>query len=223
MPAPDLSTIVIATANPHKVTELREILAREGLTGVRFLGLADLPPTTEPHETGRTFTENATLKALSYAKQTNLPALADDSGLEIDALHGKPGVISSHYYNDGREDTKPREERDALNNARVLKELEGVPQEQRTARFVCVMALALPHSPIPLALTRGTLEGRIGTPPHVPRGTHGFGYDPLFLVAPGYTHTSAELPKDQKNALSHRGHAARAMAREIAQLLAPRT
>ena len=444
--------MVIATGNPHKVTELREILAREGLTGIEFLGLADVGPTTEPIESGKTFAENATIKALSYAKQTGLPALADDSGLEIDALHGKPGVISSHYYNDGREDEmKPREERDALNNARVLRELANTPPDQRTARFVCVMVLAIPQgtgeagfqpalsssaspsldqesgrglnarlpgpmvtgsaskyhtfsgqfekhlwgdlphwqrggvsyfvtfrvlhgemspeerqlvcdaalhwngkllwmqlatvmpdhvhlifrplrqpngewptlprimqsikgftareiqkrrgafgpfwqqeywdriirehewpdtwayvwmnpveaglverpqdypftvkgqrpesgeagfqpatesvpSPLPeenpecglkarlpgpmvIATTRGTFEGRIGQPPHIPRGQHGFGYDPLFLVAPGFTHTSAELPKDQKNALSHRGHAARAMAREIAQLL----
>jgi XTP/dITP diphosphohydrolase len=216
---PDLSTIVIATGNPHKVTELREILAREGLTGVEFVGLADVGPTTEPHESGKTFAENATIKALGYAKQTGLPCLADDSGLEVDALQGRPGVISSHYYNDGRDDGKPREERDALNNQRVLRELEGIPPEQRSARFVCVMALALPNSPIPAALTRGTFEGRIGTPPHVPRGSHGFGYDPLFLVAPDFARTSSELDPAEKNRLSHRAHAARAMAREIAQLL----
>jgi XTP/dITP diphosphohydrolase len=219
MPAPALSTIVIATANPHKVAELRDILAREGLTGVQFLGLADVAPTSEPREIGTTFAENATIKALGYAKQTGLPCLADDSGLEIDALHGRPGVISSHYYNDGREDGKPRDERDALNNDRVLRELANTPAEQRTARFVCVMALALPSNPVPAALTRGTFEGRIGTPPHVPRGSHGFGYDPLFLVAPDFTRTSAELDPEEKNRLSHRAHAATAMAQEIAQLL----
>ncbi|HYE60631.1 MAG TPA: non-canonical purine NTP pyrophosphatase [Phycisphaerales bacterium] len=215
-----LSTIVLATGNPHKVDELRAIFADAGIKGVRFLGLKDVPAhTVEPHETGSTFADNATIKALSYAQQTGLPALADDSGLEIDALQGRPGVISSHYYNEGHDDGKPREQRDGLNNARILRELEGVPPEQRSARFVCVMALALPNSPIPAALTRGTFEGRIGTPPHVPRGHNGFGYDPLFLVAPDFHLTSAELPKDQKNALSHRAHAAKAMAHEIAQLL----
>lgn len=217
---PDLSTIVLATGNPHKVDELRAIFAAAGVEGVRFLGLQDLPtPTTEPYETGKTFAENSTIKALAYALQTNLPCLADDSGLEIDALQGRPGVISSHYYNDGHDDGKPREQRDALNNSRVLRELTEIPPEQRTARFVCVMALALPNNPIPAVFTRGTFEGCIGIPPAVPRGHTGFGYDPLFLVAPDFIQTSAELSKDRKNALSHRGHAARAMARKIAQLL----
>ena len=158
--------------------------------------------------------------------------LADDSGIEIDALrlpgpppHGtpRPGVISSHYRTDGVERGMSRGERDAANNARVLREMEHVPEARRTARFVCCMCLtgigsresgagkgksAAAHS---LHETRGAMEGRIGIPPRVPAGSNGFGYDPLFLVAPEYIHTGAELSSDEKNRLSHRGMATRRM------------
>jgi XTP/dITP diphosphohydrolase len=117
---PQLATLVLATANPHKVEELRAIFSQSGLTGIRLLTLADIPPTTEPHEHGKTFEENATIKAISYAQQTNLPCLADDSGLEVDALGGRPGVISSHYCTDGKETGMSRQARDAANNAKVL-------------------------------------------------------------------------------------------------------
>lgn len=161
----------------------------------------------------------------SLLTHTSFLCLADDSGLEIDALHGRPGVISSHYSTDGRETGMTRPERDSANNARVLRELESVPMEQRTARFVCCMCLARPERPgesfakAILHETRGTFEGRIGhphIPPRIPAGTSGFGYDPLFLVAPEYTHTGAELSSATKNALSHRGAAAREMAQWIA-------
>jgi len=220
--------IVLATGNPHKLDELRAIFAHAGLHGVRLLGLSDvhtLVPLVEPAETGSTFDANAAIKAISYARQLGLPALADDSGLEIDALQGRPGVISSHYCTDGRETGMSRPQRDAANNARVLKELAHTPRERRTARFVCVMTLALP-SPEPdvtpriVASTRGTFEGIIGLDTEVPRGENGFGYDPLFLVAPEHRIVSAQLPPDQKNAMSHRGHAARAMAAQIASLVA---
>ncbi len=362
------------------------------LPGVEFVGLKELPgheDFVEPEETGQTFEANATIKALSYAEQTGLPCLADDSGLEVDALGGAPGVISSHYCTDGRETGMSRAERDAANNARLLRELEGVEPESRGARFVCVMVLAnrgtgfqpvplrptpanmspvnlhqrgtvhktqgdLPHwhqhgatyfvtfrvqqgclspnerdvvlksclhwhreralvhlvvvmpnhvhlllSPLPKqtgwhelpeimhsiksftanlinrmretriplwqpeyydrivrdadefgetwdymlknpvaaglvahwmhyhwirggeqerhrleagptvqANTRGTFEGRLGLPGEVPRGENGFGYDPLFLVAPEFVRTSAELKPNEKNRLSHRGDAA---------------
>lgn len=212
------------------------------LPALSVIGLADLPADVrghlhEPVEHGGTFEENAAIKAISYAEQTDRLCLADDSGLEVDALHGKPGVISSHYFNDGQETTPPtpRAERDRLNNERLLRDLHGVPDLQRTARFVCVMALAAPAehrlalcgtgvSPvqaIPSAATqskailllsvRGTFEGRIGTPlpPNaIPRGNHGFGYDPLFLVAPDYARTSAELSPEHKNRISHRALAA---------------
>jgi putative transposase len=141
---PDLSRIVIATGNPHKVEELRRLLA---LPGVEFLGLGDLPDGgPEPEETGDTFEANASIKALAYAARTGLPCLADDSGLEVDALGGAPGVISSHYCTDGRETGMPRDERDRANNQRLLHELEGVPPEARSARFVCVMVLTLPEA-----------------------------------------------------------------------------
>ena len=262
MPA-DPAILVLATGNPHKVEELRAILAACGNERINILGLTDLPPPIhaqlrEPEEHGTTFEENARIKALSYAAQiaslsnpdsrfpkpdSRFLCLADDSGLEIDALRSadgtpRPGVISSHYSTDGRETGLTRPERDAANNARVLRELEGVPPEQRTARFVCCMCLALGTPPVPggpssipnsrrgpagypnpipsvLHETRGTMEGRIIAPPHVPAGNNGFGYDPLFLVAAApfnFTKTAAELTSGEKNALSHRGAAARAMA-----------
>lgn len=200
----------MATGNPHKVAELRQLLAPAlNALGLSLIGLTDLPtPTHEPAETGHTFEANATIKALSYAQQTRHLCLADDSGLEIDALHGSPGVISSHYATDGVETGLSRDQRDTDNLQRVLRELDAVPPVQRTARFVCVMVIAAADGSI-LGHVRGTCEGRIGSPPHVPRGTSGFGYDPIFLIAPDHQHTSAELSPDAKNAISHRGDAAR--------------
>lgn len=215
----DLSRVVIATGNPHKVEELRDLLA---LPGVEFLGLGDLPGhagCTEPEETGDTFEANATIKARSYATQTGLPCLADDSGIEVDALGGAPGVISSHYCTDGREVGMTRQERDAANNTRLLAALDGVPPEHRAARFVCTMVFASPGGVI-LATARGTFEGRIGIPGRVPRGDNGFGYDPLFLVGPDFARTGAELDPEEKNRLSHRGDAARQMLAALRRTLA---
>jgi XTP/dITP diphosphohydrolase len=229
-----MATIVLATGNPHKVRELREIFAGANLRGVEVLGLGDLKlsrPPSEPEEHGKTFEENARIKALSYATQIaeaagryeDLVCLGDDSGIEIDALRtddglARPGVISSHYSTDGRETGLGRGQRDAANNARVLRELEGVAPEKRTARFVCCMCLARAerggesfHKAI-LNETSGVCEGRIGAPPRVPSGGNGFGYDPLFLVAPEFARTGAELSAEEKNRVSHRGAAARAMA-----------
>lgn len=174
-----LSRIVIATGNPHKVEELSRLLA---LPGVEFVGLKDLPgheSFTEPEEVGDTFEANATIKARSYAAQTGLPCLADDSGLAVGALGGAPGVISSHYCTDGREVGMSRAERDAANNAKLLRELEGVPAEERSARFVCVMVLAGPRGtgfqpvrPAPSDMTGinltqgGTLNKSWGDLPH---------------------------------------------------------
>ncbi len=204
--------IVLATANPHKVAELREIFAR---AGVSVLGLGDLPaprggvPGTcgirghlrsQHRDQGR-----------GICSPDGRQCLADDSGLQIDALGGRPGVISSHYCTDGRETGLSREERDRLNNERVLKELERVPEARRSARFVCVMALADADGKI-VATSRGEFEGRIGVPPRVPSGGNGFGYDPLFLVAPGFERTGAELATGEKNRLSHRAAAAMSMA-----------
>lgn len=227
-PSTRLDQIVVATGNPHKVRELNAMLGAEGAHGVGFVSIADLPggPWTEPVEDGTTFEANATIKARSYSKQTGRACLADDSGLMVEALGGAPGVISSHYSTDGRETGLTREERDAANNARLMADLADVEPEHRGARFVCVMVLALPvqdGEPEIVAMTRGEFAGRIGmagpsSQGGVPRGEHGFGYDPLFLVSPEYTQTSAELDRDLKNRISHRAHAAQAMIERIEAL-----
>ncbi len=212
-----MDPVVIASGNPHKVDELRAIFAAAGVSAV---GLKDLPGHErwrEPDETGNAFDENAAIKAISYARQTGRLCLADDSGLEVDALGGAPGVISSHYSTDGRETGLSRAQRDRANNDRLLHELAGVPDARRSARFVCVMCLAAPDGQV-LARFRGAFEGRIGQAGQVPRGDNGFGYDPLFLVAPDFTRTSAELPPAEKNRLSHRGAAARLMAQQLRRL-----
>lgn len=220
--------IVLATSNPHKVDELRLIFASESLVSVELVGLRDIsgsPP--EPAETGTTFIENAMIKAREYAAWAGVMCVADDSGIEIDALGGRPGVISSHYASDGRETGATREERDRANNARVMREMQGVPMEKRTARFVCRMVLAEPPgagrggSPADsrvLFVATGHFEGRIGEAGVVPRGENGFGYDPLLLVGPEYTRSAAELPAGEKHRVSHRGHAARAMAAFLRQM-----
>lgn len=219
-------TLLLATTNNHKVQELRGIFAQLALP-ITLESLSDLKGKfPEPVESGSTFEANATIKANSYAAMTGLICLADDSGIEVDALAGKPGVISSHYCTDGKETGMSREERDQANNQRVLRELESVPAERRSARFVCVMALAVPpdhpafhnltqSTKAPLMLTRGTFEGRIGLPPRVPSGSKGFGYDPLFLMAPDFVRTASELTETEKNACSHRGMAARIMAQQL--------
>ncbi len=225
-----MPTIVLATGNPHKVEELRAIFAgvAAGST-LRVIGIKDISGHErfhEPEEIGHTCEENARIKAVSYAEQiaSGTPlavlCLADDSGIEIDSLRmpdgtPRPGVISSHYSTDGRETGASRAERDAANNGRVLRELNGVPESGRGARFVCHMCLTDAAGHV-LHETRGTMEGRIGEPPRVPSGGSGFGYDPLFLVAPEFSRTGAELSSEEKNRLSHRGMAARAMAGWIA-------
>jgi XTP/dITP diphosphohydrolase len=202
--------LVVATGNPHKVEEIRAILADVD-PSLRVLGLHEVGgPFPEPAETGATFEENATIKARAYAAATGRVCLADDSGLEVDALGGRPGVISSHYSTDGRETGTDRATRDAMNTARVLRELEGVPPEERGARFRCVVVVAVPGGVLHRA--EGIFPGRIGVPPAVPRGGGGFGYDPIFLVGPDYARTSAELSAAEKHAVSHRGAALRALA-----------
>ncbi len=193
-------TVVFASGNPHKVDEVRAILASGG---IEVHGLRGVIP--EPIEDADTFEGNAAIKAQYYARVTGMICLADDSGLEVDALGGRPGVLSARYS--GVEGT--RAERDAANNAKLLKELSSVPEGHRTARFVCAMALADPAGNV-LATTRGTFEGRIG---FAPRGTNSFGYDPLLVIDDG--RTSAELTPQEKNARSHRGAATREMAEKI--------
>jgi XTP/dITP diphosphohydrolase len=149
----------------------------------------------EVEETGSSFTENALLKARNATRHTGLPAIADDSGLEVDALQGAPGIYSARYAGPGATD--------ADNLQKLLKELDGVPAAKRTARFRCVIAfLRRADDPAPL-VCEGVWEGSIL---ETPRGTNGFGYDPVFLV-PGRRLSSAELPPEEKNRLSHRGQA----------------
>lgn len=207
-------TLVAATANPKKLEEIRRVL---GGLGVETVPLADAAPgTPEPDETGDTFEANAAIKALAYARAAGLPCLADDSGLIVDALGGAPGVRSARYAEGTPDwaDARDRAARDGLNNRALLGALAGVPEERRSARFVCVLALGMPDGEIGLSC-RGTLEGRIGTPPRVPSGGHGFGYDPLFLVGPGFERTSAELTPAEKDAISHRGRALSELASRL--------
>jgi XTP/dITP diphosphohydrolase len=195
--------LVIATNNQGKLREYEELL--EGC-GYELVTPADLGLTFNPEETGATFAENATLKAAEAARISGLSALADDSGLEVDALDGRPGLFSARYAGGSRTSDNITE---AEQLRLLLEELDGVPDERRTARFVCAIAIVAPgREP---RVVEASWEGRIA---HEARGAHGFGYDPVF-VAPGYGgKTSAELPPDEKNRISHRGRAA-AMAREM--------
>jgi XTP/dITP diphosphohydrolase len=189
--------VVLATNNAHKLAELRRIVT-EAAPDIEVLGLADLPRYPEPAETGRTFAENALLKARACLAATGLPAVADDSGLEVDVLNGMPGVRSARWAG-------PRAS-DADNNTLLLRQLHDVPVDERTARFVCAMAAVLPNGAEHVRL--GIMSGRLSV---APVGDNGFGYDPLF-VADGQRGTNAELSPAAKDAISHRGQAIRAMA-----------
>jgi XTP/dITP diphosphohydrolase len=199
--------MIFATSNPHKVDEARAILAPLGiaLQSLSDLG-CDLP---EPEEDGATFEDNARLKARYYARHLGVPCLAEDSGLEVDALGGAPGVYSARYA--GTEGS--RAERDRANNERLLRELQGVPAERRSARFVCTLALADAGGQV-LAEARGHYPGVIA---EQPRGENGFGYDPL-LFLPDRGCTSAELSPAEKHARSHRGAALRQLAERLREL-----
>jgi len=197
-------SILFATTNPHKIEELRGILAPLGYEVRSLASLASVPP--EPEEDQETFEGNARLKALYYATATGQTSLAEDSGLEVDALNGAPGVHSARYA--GTPGT--RAEKDRANNDKLLRELTDVPEARRTARFVCALCLATPDGRI-VAEVRGTYEGVIASSP---RGKNGFGYDPL-LYLPDVGQTSAELTAEAKNARSHRGRAARALAKVL--------
>ncbi len=182
--------LLIGSGNPGKVAEYRDILAGIAWELVAPDDLAHPPP--EPEESAGTYAENATLKALAYARASGLPAVADDSGLEVDALGGAPGVRSRRYFG---EHATPEER-----NARLLALLEEAPQ--RDARFVCVAALAYPDGPT--ELFEGIVRGEIANVPRHGEEGWGFGYDPVFIVG-GNGRTMAELSPDEKNALSHRG------------------
>ena len=207
-----MPTIVFASQNPGKIKELQSLTKGQNID---IIGLADFDRMfDEPIEDGETFLDNATIKAIAYAKETGMHCLADDSGLIVDALDGKPGVISSHFAFDGDTEGEAaslsRQERDDRNNERLLRDLEGVPDDQRTARFTCTMVLASPEGLV-LAHTKGEFEGRIGQIGEVPQGDNGFGYDPLFLVAPDFERTSAQMDPSEKNAISHRAKAVASM------------
>jgi XTP/dITP diphosphohydrolase len=203
--------LVVATRSEHKLRELRELLR---LDRAEVLSLDDLEVRGEPDEDGATFEANAALKARWAVRQTGLPALADDSGLEVDALGGKPGVRTRRYAGEGASD--------ADNNAKLLAALRGRGPKARGARYVCVLALAQPEHAgprggLPVTTRRGIVRGRIATQA---RGTNGFGYDPIFepLVEPPGGRTLGQWSAAEKNAISHRGRAARRMAPVLRQL-----
>lgn len=184
-----MRTLVFASSNKGKIAELQALLG----DGWLVKSAKDFPEIPEVDEDRDSFEGNSAKKAHTFAKATGLWALADDSGLVVDALDGRPGVYSARYA-----PTEPER------IAKLLAELMGVPVEKRTARFKCVLCLAQPDGSE--RFTTGTCEGTIG---FVPAGTHGFGYDPIFVLPGGKT--MSELTRDEKSALSHRGHAFRAM------------
>lgn len=194
--------VVVASNNEGKVREIRHVLEPLGWEVLRAADLGLQAPEVE--ETGATFLDNALLKARAYAEAFGCAALADDSGLVVDALGGAPGVRSARFAGEPSDD--------AANNAKLLAELAEVPASERTARFQCVVALVWPDGRVLAA--DGTCEGSIG---FEPRGSGGFGYDPLFLpdAAPG--RTMAELSPDEKSAISHRGSALRALRAALEQ------
>jgi len=194
----NLQKVVLATRNPGKIREIGAILS--GLP-IELVGLDIFPGLAQVKEDGATFEENATKKAISVHRHTGLTTLADDSGLEVDALDGRPGILSARFAGDRATH--------AENNKKLLGLLAGLPRERRRARFVCVAALALPHGR--LILRRGEVEGYIA---ERPSGLGGFGYDPIFCV-PEFGRTIAELDDAAKNRISHRAKA----FMEIAQVL----
>jgi len=190
--------IIMATGNMNKIREIREML--EG-TGISVISMKEAGIDADIDETGTTFEENARIKAETVCRISGTPVIADDSGLEIDYLGGEPGIYSSRYMG---EDTSYD-----IKNAALIGRLEGVPDEERTARFVCAMAIAYPDRET--KIFRGEFEGRIA---YEPAGENGFGYDPI-LYLPERGCTSAELSPEEKNEISHRGKALRMAVDEL--------
>ncbi|MBQ4259697.1 MAG: XTP/dITP diphosphatase [Lachnospiraceae bacterium] len=193
-----MKRMIFATGNAGKMKEIRMIM--EG-TGYEVISMKEAGVDIEIEENGSTYEENAMIKAKVVAAITGDTVLADDSGLEIDYLNKEPGVQSARYLG---EDTPY-----AIKNASLISRLEGVPDEQRTARFVCAIAAVLPDGRE--LTTRATIEGRIG---YEEKGNHGFGYDPIFYV-PEFGKTTAELTEEEKNQVSHRGKALELMKKEL--------
>lgn len=209
-----MHTIVLASGNPGKRNEIASVLAD---LDVRVVGLDAFPDLPEPEENAQTFAGNARDKARYYARATAHWCLADDSGLSVDALDGAPGIYSARFAADELPPHADRPAIDAANNDKLLRLLDQTPEEKRTARFICCLALAdgtQPDAPVLLEAS-GTIEGRIS---RQPRGSNGFGYDPLFEL-PGRGCTTAELAPEEKNAISHRGKAVRRFAEQLHDLL----
>ncbi|MFE9428122.1 RdgB/HAM1 family non-canonical purine NTP pyrophosphatase [Kitasatospora sp. NPDC006697] len=196
--------LILATRNQHKVTELRAILGAAGLD-VELVGADAYPEIPDVPETGVTFAENALLKAHALARATGLPAIADDSGLCVDVLGGAPGIFSARWSGKHGDDL--------ANLELLLAQLSDIAEEHRAAHFACAAALALPDG------TERVTEGRLlGTLRTAPAGTNGFGYDPI-LQPLGESRTCAELTAEEKNAISHRGKAFRALAEVVKDVL----
>ncbi len=197
--------IVLATQNRGKVSELQALLDD---LGVEIIAMDEIEPVPEIVEDGRTFQENAMKKALTVSKATGLIAIADDSGLEVDALGGQPGVYSARYAGTGASDEE--------NYQKLLVEMENVPDGKRTARFRCVMVACRPDGEY--ISSQGSCEGYISK---APRGGQGFGYDPVF-VPKGDSRTMAELTKEEKNSISHRAKAIMALKGQLKNFLSKR-
>jgi XTP/dITP diphosphohydrolase len=195
--------VLLATSNPHKIEEFHAILAPAPYT---LVSPRDLGLDVRVRETGTTFHENAVLKAIAYAEAAGMLALADDSGLEIDALNGEPGVWSARFAGEAT----PYTERFRL----LLERLSDVPEDRRTARYRCVIAMAESAPRGLYDVVQGTLEGMIAS---APAGTGGFGYDPIFYV-PQFGCTVAQMPAEKKHLISHRGKAGAAAAMSLARL-----
>ncbi len=196
-----MDKIVFATTNTGKIKEIKEILAD---FDVEVFSMEEMNINTDVEENGTTFEENSLIKARAISKLTGLPALADDSGLEVDYLNGEPGIYSARYL--GR-DT----DYDYKNNY-IIDKLKDAKDNERSARFVCVISLVLPDGRE--FIKKGVMEGRIG---YEIKGENGFGYDPIFYL-PEYGKTSAEISGEEKNKISHRGKALRAMKELIVSL-----
>jgi XTP/dITP diphosphohydrolase len=193
-----MKTVIFATGNQNKLREIREIMA--DIPDVRIISMKEAGIEADIVEDGDTFEENARIKAEAVSGLSGEIVLADDSGLVIDALNGEPGIFSARYMG---EETSYH-----IKNNELVRTLEGVPDEERTARFVCAVAAAVPGKKT--YVVRGVMEGSIG---YEEKGANGFGYDPIFFL-PSYGKTSAEIPPEEKNRISHRGKALRAV-REV--------
>lgn len=193
-----MKKIIFATGNQDKMREIREILSD---LDAEILSLKDAGIQADIVEDGKTFEENAEIKARAISEMTGEIVLADDSGLEIDHLNKEPGIYSARYMG---EDTSYR-----IKNKNLIDRLEGVPDEERTARFVCAIAAAFPDGT--MKTVRGVMEGRIG---YEEKGENGFGYDPIFFL-PEYGMSSAEISREEKNKISHRGKALRMIKDEL--------